>query len=89
MGTRDPAYPKLPRSPEYLIFQLTLFANDRRGGSPYGHIMREVATQLTADQMTDVVAYSRRCPLVMRPTGKTDRIESGPHVRSVSSITRT
>lgn len=55
---RNPAYPRLAgQYAEYLMLQLELFAEDRRGGSPYAHIMRDVADRLTPDQRRDVARY--------------------------------
>ena len=60
---RNPAYPSLSgQVPEYLVLQLRLFADDRRGGSPYAHIMRLVAGNLRPDQMRDVAAYYASVP---------------------------
>ena len=54
----NPAYPRLSgQFAAYLSLQLQLFAKNRRGGSPYAHIMRKVAGQLTADQMKEVAAH--------------------------------
>ena len=55
---RNPHYPRLGgQYAEYLMLQLTLFREDRRGGTAYHRIMREVASQLTEDQIDDVAAY--------------------------------
>ena len=57
-GRRNPAYPALAGQPsEYLALQLRLFAEGRRGGSPYEHIMRGIAPRLTDQQREDVAAY--------------------------------
>jgi cytochrome c553 len=57
-GPRNPAYPVLGgQHAEYLELQLELFAQDRRGGSPYGRLMRPVASRLTRDQMRAVARY--------------------------------
>jgi cytochrome c553 len=37
--------------------QLELFERDQRGGSDYAHIMRRIASRLTAEQMRDAAAY--------------------------------
>ena len=47
---------------EYLVLQLRLFAENRRGGSAYAHLMRKFAGELTAEQMNDVAAYYASLP---------------------------
>jgi cytochrome c553 len=42
---------------DYLVSQLELFKNKQRGGTPYAHLMEEVAENLNAQQMRDVAAY--------------------------------
>ena len=55
---RNEAYPVLNgQYAEYLVLQLTLFKEERRGGSAYAHLMREVAPRLTVEQMRDVASY--------------------------------
>ncbi|MDP3572863.1 MAG: c-type cytochrome [Archangium sp.] len=55
---RNPAYPLLAgQYADYLVLQLELFKERRRGGSPYAHLMDKVASRLTAEQMRDVAAY--------------------------------
>ena len=55
---RNPNYPVLAgQYAEYIHLQLTLFRDDRRGGTRYRNIMRKVATQLTEEQMRAVAAY--------------------------------
>jgi cytochrome c553 len=49
---------------EYLALQLRLFKDDRRGGTPYAHIMRMVAGRLTPAQMRAVAAYYASLPAV-------------------------
>jgi cytochrome c553 len=52
------AYPNLEgQYADYLVLQLQLFHEGRRGGSPYAHIMRHVAARLKPEQMRDVAAY--------------------------------
>lgn len=52
------AYPILSGQPaEYLFLQLRLFADDRRGGSPYAPIMRTVAGRLRVEEMRQVASY--------------------------------
>lgn len=41
----------------YVVLQLELFQNGNRGGSPYAHLMNEVAPKLTPQQIRDVAAY--------------------------------
>jgi cytochrome c553 len=51
-------YPQLAgQYAEYLALQLRLFKDDRRGGTPYAHIMRMVAARLTLEQIAAVAAY--------------------------------
>lgn len=55
---RNPAYPVLSgQDADYLFLQLTLFKEERRGGSAYAHLMQEVVAGLTAGQMRDVAQY--------------------------------
>jgi cytochrome c553 len=55
---RNPAYPILAgQYAEYLVLQLELFKEERRGGSPYARLMRPVAGRLTSEQMRDVALY--------------------------------
>lgn len=55
---RNPAYPRLAgQYAEYLSLQLQLFAEGRRGGSPYAAIMQPIAARLTPQQRHDVAAY--------------------------------
>lgn len=55
---RNPRYPELAgQLAEYLVDQLELFHEGRRGGSSYVHLMAHVAPRLSADQMRDVAAY--------------------------------
>jgi cytochrome c553 len=55
---RNTAYPYLAgQYADYLVLQLELFEQDSRGGSPYAHLMRHVATRLRPGQMRDVAAY--------------------------------
>lgn len=51
-------YPILAGQPAgYLEGQLTLFAERRRGGTRYAHIMQTIASRLTPGQRADVAAY--------------------------------
>ncbi len=55
---RNDAYPRIAGQYEdYLLLQLTLFAEGRRGGSPFAHLMQHVAERLAAEEMRDVAAY--------------------------------
>jgi cytochrome c553 len=55
---RNPHYPELAGQYEdYLVLQLELFKQNRRGGSPYAHLMRHVATRLNEAQMRQVARY--------------------------------
>ena len=55
---RNPSYPVLDgQYAEYLTLQLTLFKQEQRGGTPYAHLMRQVAAGLSEDQMRDVATY--------------------------------
>lgn len=52
------AYPLLAgQYADYLLLQLQLFKDGRRGGSEYAHIMRKIAARLQPDQMRDVALY--------------------------------
>lgn len=54
----NPLYPILAgQSAEYLALQLELFKGQHRGGSPYAHIMEEVASQLSETEIRDVTLY--------------------------------
>jgi cytochrome c553 len=73
---KSEAYPVLAgQHTEYLILQLTLLKEQRRGGSPYVHIMREIAPKLTVDQIRDVAAYyqSLGTPAGPRPAAAPSR----------------
>lgn len=55
---RNSFYPELAgQYADYLVLQLELFKHDNRGGSAYAHLMRPVASRLTAEQMRDVALY--------------------------------
>jgi cytochrome c553 len=59
----NPYYPKLAgQSADYLRLQLTLFKEEKRGGTPYHRIMRRVATQLSEDDMRAVAAFFSTLP---------------------------
>jgi cytochrome c553 len=61
---RNPAYPLLEgQYADYLVLQLELFAERRRGGSPYAPLMHHVVDRLDEQQMRDVAAfYASRSP---------------------------
>ena len=42
---------------DYIETQLRLFAEGRRGGTPYAHIMESIAGRLTAEPRADAAAY--------------------------------
>ncbi|GAA3925573.1 c-type cytochrome [Luteimonas lutimaris] len=51
-------YPELVgRYAEYLALQLRLFKADRRGGTGYTPVMREIAGRLEEDDIRDLSAY--------------------------------
>jgi cytochrome c553 len=55
---RNAAYPLLAgQYADYLVLQLEQFAADRRGGSEYAHLMRQVAPKLSRAEMDAVAAY--------------------------------
>ena len=57
-------YPRLAgQYADYLVLQLELFRDQRRGGSRFAHLMSSVAPRLTPAQMRDVAAfYASRTP---------------------------
>lgn len=58
VGPRNPFYPDLAgQYPSYLELQLRLFREERRGGSSYAHIMREVVHMLEAEEAEAVAAW--------------------------------
>jgi cytochrome c553 len=55
---RHPFYPILAgQYSEYLVLQLELLRQDRRGGSPYARLMRPVVSRMTRQQMREVALY--------------------------------
>jgi cytochrome c553/cytochrome c5 len=57
-GDRNPSYPRLAgQYEEYLVLQLELFADNRRGGSRYAHIMQQVAPRMKPEQMRAVARF--------------------------------
>lgn len=60
---RNAAYPThAGQFSDYMELQLRLFAEDRRGGSEYAPIMRDIAVRLTATQRRDVAEYYATLP---------------------------
>jgi cytochrome c553 len=61
--SRNPIYPRLAgQHEEYLATQLQLFAEERRGGTRYAHIMQQVAPRMKPEQMRDVARYYASLP---------------------------
>ena len=55
---RNPYYPDLAgQYARYLSNQLKLFKEERRGGTPFAHLMDPTADRLTEQQMHDVALY--------------------------------
>lgn len=63
-ATRNPVYPEISgQYADYLALQLRLFREGKRGGTPYSHIMKHVASQLTPEQVRAVSLYfSKQAP---------------------------
>lgn len=58
-----PIYPLLAGQPaEYLVLQLELFKDGRRGGSDTAHLMRDIAPRLSPEQMRAVARYFESLP---------------------------
>lgn len=75
----NPHYPTLAgQYAEYLFLQLQLFHDDVRGGSPYRHLMHEVAPRLTGGQMRDVAAYYASLPAEPAPAPPVQGAPAGP-----------
>ena len=58
---------------DYLVLQLTLFKQRRRGGSDYAKLMHPVADGLKLDQMQDVSAYYASLPEGTTPAEQSDK----------------
>lgn len=57
-GGVNPRYPVLAgQSHDYLVQQLRLFQEDRRGGTSYAPLMQMLSRRLTPEQIDDVAAY--------------------------------
>jgi cytochrome c553 len=55
---RNPHYPKLEgQYADYLVLQLRLFKSQDRGGSPYAHLMTQIASLLNETEIRDVAHY--------------------------------
>lgn len=55
---RNSAYPLLSgQYADYLVLQLQLFRDGKRGGGPYAHLMHRTAERLTDEQMREVAAF--------------------------------
>jgi cytochrome c553 len=55
---RNPHYPDLAGQYEgYLQLQLHLFQKDRRGGTPYRHVMHQAAQSLSEQEIRDLAAF--------------------------------
>ena len=55
---RNPNYPVLAGQPaDYIVQQLRLFKEGKRGGTSYAHLMHPIASRLTENHMRDVAAY--------------------------------
>jgi cytochrome c553 len=66
---RNPAYPQLAgQYADYLVLQLELFKAHARGGSPYAHIMNNVASRLQPNQMRAVARYYASLPVQAEAT---------------------
>ncbi|MBA3311664.1 MAG: c-type cytochrome [Planctomycetaceae bacterium] len=62
--SQNSAYPSLDgQFAPYLVNQLKLFQQGRRGGSKHAHLMDHVAPHLTSEQMHDVAAYYESLPI--------------------------
>jgi cytochrome c553 len=57
-ASRNPIYPQLAgQHAQYLALQLKLLKSNSRGGTPYAHIMRSIASRLQPEQLNDVALY--------------------------------
>lgn len=73
---RNPLYPKLAgQYPQYLALQLHLFQQERRGGTPYHHVMQQAASSLSAQQIEDLAAFYGQGAIA---TGQPSAAESAP-----------
>jgi cytochrome c553 len=56
-----PVNPRFPilrgQLPDFLVLQLELFKQRKRGGSDHAHLMQPIASRLEADEMRAVAAY--------------------------------
>jgi cytochrome c553 len=61
---RSPAYPILAgQHTDYLVLQLELLKERKRGGSSYVHIMHKIVPRLGREQIRDVSAYYASLPV--------------------------
>lgn len=71
----NPVYPRLGgQYAEYLELQLTLFAERRRGGTAYAHLMHLTADGLTPDERREIARYFGT-PTAVGPAS--ERVSSG------------
>ena len=68
-ASRNPIYPQLAgQHAQYLSLQLKLLKSNSRGGTPYAHIMRSIASRLRPEQLNDVALYySSLAPAATNP----------------------
>lgn len=60
-----PEYPLLAGQPaDYLVLQLELFEEGKRGGGPYAHLMHPIARRLKPEQRRAVAGYFQSLPPV-------------------------
>ncbi len=65
---RNLSYPTLAgQYADYLVFQLKLFADERRGGSEFAPLMHPVAGRMTHEQMREVALYYESLPVPRTP----------------------
>ncbi|ADJ28269.1 c-type cytochrome [Nitrosococcus watsonii] len=72
---RNPDYPLLAgQYAEYIILQLELLAQEKRGGTPYVHLMDPIAHRLSPQQREDVARYYTS----LTPSGSVDPAKGAP-----------
>lgn len=63
VGARNPVYPELAgQYADYLLLQLELFKANKRGGTPYAHIMETVTRGMTHEDMQAAALYYASLP---------------------------
>ena len=68
---RNPMYPRLAgQFADYLVLQLELFKEQRRGGSAYAHIMHHVVDGLDQQQTHDVAFFYASLPAAADSVGR-------------------